>query len=201
MAGRTEISRIISQKIGYLESEINPARGNALLANLRRGVGKVPGEIPEILGSILEDLPEEYLSESGYPTREEWTVYTSLTLYALHQQGWSISVNTKEKTSVGKALAILAGRDGDINALERSYTRFKILASAKDIRELSYYLRGIIQLLRSKGIMLNYEILAGDLYDFQDEEKRSRLLLRWGQDLYRSDKITESEKKEIPENV
>lgn len=59
----------------------------AQLAMLRRGVGKKPGDLPELWGILFGDLPEEFLSVSGEPTREEWAVYTALTLYALHQQG------------------------------------------------------------------------------------------------------------------
>jgi len=36
---------------------------------------------------------------------------------------------------------------------------------------------------------LNYALLASDLYEIQFDESKSKVILRWGQDLYRYDKM------------
>ena len=56
------------------------------------------------------------------------------------------------------------------------------------------HLRGLIQLLRSKEIPLDYVDLAGDLYEFQMPGGAARVRLRWGQDFYRTALRTENRK-------
>lgn len=58
----------------------------AELAKLRRGIGHAPGELPELWGSFLLEMPESFQGRSA-PSAAEWAVYLALTLYAMHQQG------------------------------------------------------------------------------------------------------------------
>ena len=60
----------------------------AELAKLRRGVGRKPGDLPELWGSFLLGMPESFQGRSG-PSHAEWAVYLALTLYAVHQQSTS----------------------------------------------------------------------------------------------------------------
>ena len=62
----------------------------AELAELRRGVGRAPGEKPMLWGTILTNLPEEFYGRNGEPSRAEWAIYIALTMFALHQQGHDI---------------------------------------------------------------------------------------------------------------
>lgn len=159
--------------------------GKAALANLRRGVGRKPGELPEIWGEIFAGMPEEMYSRSGEPTAAEWAVYIALTTFALHQQGQTEAMH-KEKRSFGRAVGILCPNPEGDDA-ERLLRRFRQVVTASDMTELSYYLRGLIQLLRADGIALDYARLASDLYDFQFPASRQRVQLRWGQDFYRQE--------------
>ena len=59
---------------------------------LRRGIGKMPGDIPELWNILFDGLPEELMSKVGDPSYAEWSIYTALTLYALHQQGLSLMI-------------------------------------------------------------------------------------------------------------
>lgn len=159
----------------------------AALANLRRGVGRVPGELPELWGEFLLDFPQELESKTGVPTRAEWAVYLALTLYALHQQGRDVRREPmhREDQPLGRAVRRLVkpGEDPQDAAVLR---RFQALTSAASMREVSQHLRGIIQILRSEGIALDYVRLAADLYDLQFPEASQRVRLRWGQDYYRT---------------
>lgn len=80
----------------------------ASLANLRRGIGTTPGDIPELWELFLQDLPEEMLSRSGVPTHAQWAVYIALTLFALHQQGKGfaegIYVSARKRSGKGSGL-------------------------------------------------------------------------------------------------
>ncbi len=157
----------------------------AELAKLRRGVGCAPGEIPELWGYFLEDMPEEMLSVNGAPTFAEWACYTALTLFALHQQGSDIKTGcvNAEDMPLGKAIRLLAPNEDELPAVRR---RFNSMATSDDIAEAAGHLRGLVQLLRSKNIPLDYPALAADLYDFQFSDRLPRVRLRWGEQFYRA---------------
>jgi CRISPR system Cascade subunit CasB len=174
---------------------LSQSKENArVLAELRRGIGKAPGELPQLLGYFLEGMPEEFY---GYmePSRAEWAVYTAITLFALHQQGKDPASTPmqEEGRSFGSALSYLVH---DSNDRERIARRFNTIATANSMEELSHYMRGAIQLLRGEEIGLDYPKLAGDLYCFQFPELVSGVRLKWGQDFYRMavEEKTEEEK-------
>lgn len=154
------------------------------LAELRRGIGKAPGEIPQLWGYYLESMPEEFYGDTE-PSRAEWAVYVALTLFALHQQGKDPQVESmqKEGQSFGKALSYLIHSADD---QERIIRRFNIIATANGVEELFHYMRSGIQLLRGENIGLDYAKLAGDIYCYQYPELIANVRLRWGQDFYSS---------------
>ncbi len=82
------------RKINYLESIANTGAGKGIMAELRRGVGKKVGELPELWGIVFDRIPEELLGLNE-PSFAEWAVYTALTLYALHCQGSDESMHKK----------------------------------------------------------------------------------------------------------
>ena len=170
------------------------------LANLRRGVGKKPGDMPELWGLLFRDLPEELMSKTGEPTRAEWAVSGALTCYALHQQGASRNAHA-EGQRLGLAIRRLAGNDEE--AMKAVQRRFNAFATARDMPECMHHLRGLVQLLCSKDIPLDYVELAGDLYEFQTPDGAARVRLRWGQDFYRvsfRDDNDENRKDDTNEN-
>ena len=81
----------------------------AELAKLRRGIGHAPGELPELWGSFLLEMPESFQGRSA-PSAAEWAVYLALTLYAMHQQGNDRPMNCPGNT-LGRAVRQLAERN------------------------------------------------------------------------------------------
>ncbi len=174
----------------------------AMLAKLRRGVGRVPGDLPELWGVFLENFPFELEIKTDRPTSGEWAVYLALTLYALHQQGHDLSRENMnrpgKKFNLGKAVRLLANTqiepdEGPENA--SVLRRFNALATAESMPERVHHLRGIVQLLRAKDIPLNYARLAENLYRLQDPDHVHEIRLEWGRDYYRFQK-DENHKKE-----
>ncbi len=199
MSKKEKIGRFVSEKIHILQAEADYGGGKAQMANLRRGIGREPGELPQLFGIILQDMPEEFLSDEGIATSEEWACYISLTLFAMHQQGYDIKsqpMHTSKGISIGRALAKLAASYEDANAEQRMLQRMQTLATSVDMKELSHHLRGIVQLLKSKGISLDYEMLTKDLYELQFPDGKNHVCLRWGRDFYRKD-----DSREMEENV
>ena len=153
-----------------------------VLAELRRGIGKKPGELPQLWGYFLESMPENFYGDKE-PSRAEWAIYTVLTLYALHQQGKSLETDVmyQEGQTFGKAVANLVHNEND---KERVIRRFNTIATAASIEETVHYLRCMIQLLRNENIGLDYPALAGNIFLYQFPEFSSQVRLKWGQDFY-----------------
>lgn len=161
----------------------NESQQKAALANLRRGVGKAPGELPELWGEFLANMPEEMYG-GDKPSAAEWAVYTALTVFALHQQGHDPKSEPmhREGQGIGRTARLLVENENDE---ERIRKRFNIFATSADMRELANHLRALVSLLRAKGIPADYAELAKDLYNFQNPDYRGNVRLKWGQDFYR----------------
>ncbi|NLA12112.1 MAG: type I-E CRISPR-associated protein Cse2/CasB [Firmicutes bacterium] len=176
----------------------------AMLARLRRGIGKQPGELPELYEIYLENMPERLYGRGGEPSYSEWAIYTALTLFALHQQGknhdtpmsvgWDPESN-ELGNSLGGAIGALVSRDRDREpAIKR---RFDAVVTAVVFTEFAYHARGMIQLLRAESIPLDYARFAEDLFWYQFDEYKNRVRLRWGEDYYRiSRRKAETENEE-----
>ena len=180
---KKQVMSFVRKILMYWQTEPNPHLVRADLANLRRGIGKKPGELPQLWELLFRDFPEELMSQNGNPTWEEWAVCGALTLYAMHQQG-----NDQKMHMDGQRLGIAIGSlaDGDEDHLKPVQRRFNAFATAKGMPECLHHLRGLIQLLRRDGIPLDYVELAGDLYVFQTPDGAARIRLQWGQDFYRT---------------
>ena len=169
----------VGWKINFLHDRSDTGPGRGIMANLRRGVGKSPGEIPELWGMIFDKMPEELLGKSK-ASPAEWAVYTALTLYALHQQGNENFMNV-EDVSVGKAASILAKNEDDEDRIRR---RLGLVVTATSPFDLAYHLRGVIQLLSRDAIGLDYARLARELYLMNNEERAKDIKLSWGREFY-----------------
>lgn len=182
-----QIEMLMQKKIDRLLEEGSWSR--AMLAKLRRGIGKPPGELPELFEIFLSDMPDELYGEHDDPSYAVWSIYTALTLFALHQQGKDHAMSVGRKTedkrfgnSLGSAVGHLVRQDMDRGpAIKR---RFDKVTTATALTELAHHARGLIQLLRTCDVTLDYPRFAVDLYWFQFDEIRDRIRLRWGQDFY-----------------
>ena len=178
-----QAAAFVKRKLVWFAESKNESGVGAALAQLRRGVGRQPGAMPEIWELTLNGLPEDMQSTDGIPTKGEWAVYTAITLFALHQQGRNPSTESmnREGMPIGRAIRALVEIPEDEVRVKR---RFDAAATANSMTEFSYHLRGLIQLLRSKGVPTDYAQLAEALYWFQIPEMRDRIRLKWGQDFY-----------------
>lgn len=92
-----EVKACVTRQLRRLQVLPEPQR-RAELAELRRGVGRQPGDLPALWGALLADMPEQLQGSNG-PSKAEWAVYTALTLFALHQQGEAgVSMNQPGRT-------------------------------------------------------------------------------------------------------
>ncbi|MCD8148563.1 MAG: type I-E CRISPR-associated protein Cse2/CasB [Clostridiales bacterium] len=182
------VRRVTNDIVESLLKMPDDSARRAALANWRRGVGKAPGELPRVMGLLLQRIPEEmYADDRGYEREEaspaEWAIYTAVTLFALHQQEKDCRLEPmhREGKTFGAAMAGLAGKEED---KERIIRRFNMVITSADMREMSHHLRSVAQMLNAKGIPADYAALAGDVYRYQRISDRDSVRLQWGQNFY-----------------
>jgi len=186
MAGEAkQASVFVKRKITWLGESKNESVVRAMLARLRRGIGKAPGSMPELWDVTLSELPEALLGKGEDPTPGEWAIHAALTLFALHQQGKNLKQQCmhREGNFLGAAVRKLVEHDkNNEDAVRR---RFHAAAVSDSFERFCWQLRGLIQLLRAKDIPLDYAALTEDLYWFQVPDRRDGIRLKWGQDFHR----------------
>lgn len=178
-----QVKVFVQQKIRWLSGNSNESAARAMLAKLRRGIGKAPGSMPELWEATMKNLPQELMGKGQEPSNGEWAVHTTLTLWALHQQGKDLQQQcmSKDGESLGVALRKLVDDDDEEKRIKR---RFDAVSTSSSMEEFAYHLRGLIQLLKAKAISMDYPALAVDLYWLQFPNARDSVRLRWGRDFY-----------------
>lgn len=182
-SSREQIRTFVNSRISHLTHTSSPALA-AMLAKLRRGIGKEPGSQPELWELTLGDLPESLWGTGAQPSYGERAAHTALTLFALHQQGKDINTNCMSEVgaTLGGAIRHMIRQNPEREeAIKR---RFTVSVTADSYEELVWHLRGLVQLLRSVDIKLDYPNLARDLFDYQFPGNRDRVRLQWGRQLY-----------------
>lgn len=183
---RDLLKEYMEQKILSILHSANTSARNADLARLRRGIGKAPGELADLWGILLLGMDRTLCGKDGYPSIAQRAAYTALTLMAFHQQGHDPEHEPMHLSgqTLGQAAASLVIKENNYEeALERILKKLQIAASSDNVDHVSYYLRGLVQMMRAKSVPMDYAQLAVDLYDYHYEEGRTRVRLRWGQDL------------------
>ena len=193
--------RLARQKIHWLDRAEQVPAARADLAILRRGLGKNPGEIPEILAITLPAKDAEYhpsdlllASGDGPPTPVEWAMHVALTLYALHRQGQPGSMTDNgEQPSDGKRRpgasfgAAMRRLRMDSQKEPGVARRFNAMITASDIREFARHAMGAVQMLRAADIRMDYAAFAADLLLFQIPTRREGIKMKWGRDFWREE--------------
>jgi CRISPR system Cascade subunit CasB len=81
---------------------------------------------------------------------------------------------------LGLAVNQLSQGDGGPGA----HTRFVAVATASTWAQRLFHLRGLVALMRSHGVSLDYAELACDLYLLQRPGRADSVRLQWGRDRY-----------------
>ncbi|MFC4906893.1 type I-E CRISPR-associated protein Cse2/CasB [Actinomadura gamaensis] len=188
--GRHQIPRIIADvagaqirtwQRGYL-ADLGSAV--AALAQLRRGAGKLPADVPELWGTtgteeLYQALPELAKWESE-ATHAENALFLALTLYASHQQSHRSAAMHKPDIELGAAVRRLAGEEID----EPIRRRFVRVGAAATPDVLAYRMREIVALLRGAAIPLDYARLAQRLYQAQTPDGMAEVRRVWGRSFH-----------------
>lgn len=178
------VGTVVDARVSNLQARLLHTRrdpsAQAALARLRRGVGKEPGHVLDILEYTIAD---EFVDERNRRAteRNELAAHVALTLYASHQQS---RLERMHRRGEGLGTAMRALHTGPIDKLPPPLiSRFRMLGTADTFGELSYHLRGAVQLLRAGGRPLDYGRLADELVRWQ-QYGPDRVQLTWGRQFY-----------------
>jgi len=167
-----EVKNFVSRKIAMLDRE--EPYSKAACAKLRRAIGKLPKETPDVWDITLHGAPGDEKSAKA--------IHTCLALYALHRQGKTESMSDNE-TGFGSAISKLVAINPENEIAIRR--RFNAVATSSEFAELAHHARGLIQLLKSNEIKMDYPRFAGELYNFQFVERANDIRFKWGKEFYR----------------
>jgi len=132
----------------------------AMLANLRRCLGKVRGDVAAY-PYVVPFLPKKNFTDHIY--------FSVAGLFGLHPESTSDQTQT-----IGKAFAQLSDTDS-------RNKRFKALLDAEGGAFL-YHLRQAISLLKSHEIKINYQLLLHDMLYWDHPERF--IQLQWARDFW-----------------
>lgn len=164
----------------------------ATLARLRHAAGKPVGAVADVWEDTLGLVPNDLRGTRDEPNAVEQAAHHAMTLFALHRQGRSATAH-RDGVSFGRALIRLAfSRSSGGEEAESVRRRFDALLTSSNPDEAARHLRGIVLLLRSEDIALDYGLLAGDLADLWTPGRVNAVRLRWARD-YRRDRTADSD--------
>ncbi|MBB2910399.1 CRISPR system Cascade subunit CasB [Streptosporangium becharense] len=154
----------------------------AALAQLRRGAGKLPEDVPELWGMAgTERLYADGALPETEAVRAEAALFLAVTLYALHQQSRPEQRMHRAGVDLGTAVRRLMPGGAVDEPIRRRFVR----AGTADTREaLAYRLREIVSLLRRESIPLDYALLARQLYQAQLPEGLRQVRQSWGRSFH-----------------
>ena len=204
MANRGKVDKVTAKIIHRLENQRESGVAKATLAELRRSTGRSFAGAEAVWPMLLEQIPEELLSENGVPTPTENAIFVALQLYALCQQGSRriSGLPAEEKPSeanekiyratIGESLRAVRRADNE-KGLDR---RFNAMLTAQSFDELAYHLRQLIKLVKAAGVTaMDFPQLAEDLFWIQRDDAQ-QVKLRWATGYYRINQNDEQMQQE-----
>ncbi|MBR3313127.1 MAG: type I-E CRISPR-associated protein Cse2/CasB [Atopobiaceae bacterium] len=205
--GRRLVKAYVKGRVMSLQRRLLSPQGKssaaASLARLRRSVNKKPGATPDTWEIEFEDLPEPLVGSGPEASAGEWAVHLALSLYAVHQQSQVQEMHRQSSAEcpcgIGhavKKLALYSMQEGEELELGEMPKRYAAMVTAETIGEVAHYARQLVQQLRAKQIPLDYVLLSGQLYDYQNLYRRDAVRLEWGREFARPVKHQDSTETE-----
>ncbi|MGK5551765.1 type I-E CRISPR-associated protein Cse2/CasB [Actinomadura kijaniata] len=181
------VAEVVGRQVASLQDGYLADRGSAVaaLAQLRRGAGKLPSDVPELWGTtgteqLYQQLPDLARSETE-ATRAENALFLALTLYALHQQSHRTARMHRPGIELGAAVRRLSPGEEPDGPIRRRFVR---VGAAATPDTLAHPLREIVSLLRGAAIPLDYALLAHRLYQAQTSDGMAEVRRRWGRSFH-----------------
>lgn len=192
-----QVGVYVARKVASLQSAAlgtgsaaTSARGS--LARLRRLDKPSGGSWATAGRELLLGLPELDLSRRD-EERMLRAVKASLKLYALHQQSQQkpMAIGKRDDEQDGPSYRRSFGWscraiEPDLDGAAGVVRRMASVEAARDFSGIEICLRGLIQLMKSHDVQVDYYQLGRDLYLLQFDGCRDEVFMRWSHDYYRS---------------
>lgn len=181
------VAKVVREELHGLQPALRADKPGAVgkAARLRRGAGKDPLTTPDLWG-LIDFVPlfgDDARMWQTNVERAQRAVYGALTLWALHQQSKGEDMHEDRGNNVGAAVRRLMP-SGEIDDQLRK--RLVRAAAAPNFAQLLVRLRGIVQLLRQKGVAMDYAELASQLYRWQQPGGAAAVRREWGRGFHAS---------------
>lgn len=164
--------------ITYLESVLK-RDDRAILAHLRRGLGKEAGTAIEMFPYIARFVQGSYRADEN-------AVFLVASLFGLYPT-YSWKADEKVRNNLGKSMAFLKDDSGSIEK------RFVALLNS-DEEDLPNHLRQIVSLLKSKDAPVSWHELLRGIKQWNRSDKR--IQREWAKGFWGNTKIENEEKGE-----
>lgn len=168
---------------GYLATPRDPWAVRTLAA-LRHADVTRPGTDPNLWEVTLGHLPDHLLGHGASPASSaERANHAAVVLYAIHQQSRPGPMHVTG-IGLGQAVRMLSARRSTSTEWDPgTVSRFQHLCRAQQWAIRIENLRGLVTLMRSEDVPLDYGRLAADLWRLQTWAS-DRVLLAWGRQLH-----------------
>lgn len=188
------VYQVVRNFIFTLDKQKEKKNISGILAVLRNSLGRSYEEASVVWPIIIPFIPDEFIGSSA-PTYEEKSIYNTLQLYALGQQGSSKVENDMDIRNMGVSLGAL--RADDSISLDK---RFNAMINSSSYDDYFQHLKHLFKLGKAKGnFRVNYPKLADDLFWYQMGENK-QVRLGWARGYYRiRPKNADSEDKSTEE--
>lgn len=151
--------------IEYLENLVSN-RDRGAIANLRRGLRKPPGTVPQTDRYVLKFLPED--TRVG----QEEPYYLVASLFAFWHQGRDSPENAEG--NLGRSARVMVDQEKDLNrrdSLEKSTEKRLVTLLNCHRDDLPEHLRQIVSLLKSRDVSVDWVQLLADIKDWQRDDR------------------------------
>lgn len=176
----THVGATASALQSAMQDPRRESSARAQLARLRRVSIDDPSE-PTVWDVTLRGLPDELRGNDDGPSRAERAVHAALVLFAVHAQSATHASHARG-VGLGRAVRNVAGDEAPDGPVTK---RFHAFATATTWTQRLHHLRGLITLMRSHNVAVDYGALAQDLYQVQWPGGVERARLQWGRDFHR----------------
>lgn len=147
--------RFVNDLLRLARTKDEDPKARATLAMLRRGLGKEPGDAPEMYRFVQPRL-------AAVAEWDEWRYYLVASLFAAHQINWSETDTTPaRRANIGASSRRLINAKPETS--DSTQRRFEALLEC-DREELPIHLRHAVSLLKSGEIPIHWEQLLHDIY-------------------------------------
>lgn len=152
--------------IKYLESLVNN-KDRGAIANLRRGLGKPPGSVPQMDRYVLKFVSEDSRVEQEEP------YYLVAALFGFWHQGKD-KVISDPPPNLGSSLRSLVNSEagsGNRDEVEKRIEKRLVALLNCHRDDLPEHLRQIVSLLKSKDVPINWAQLLSDIKHWEWDDR------------------------------